>query len=70
MIDRLPHRLLIGLVAAFALLAFPAFAAAAKESKPLPPAETPTGSLEQLPGRLGCLSSGKASKKPAARRGR
>jgi DNA-binding beta-propeller fold protein YncE len=63
MIDRLPHRLLIGLVAAFALLAFPAFAAAAKESKPLPPAETATGSLEQLPGRLGCLSSGKASNK-------
>jgi DNA-binding beta-propeller fold protein YncE len=55
--------LLLGLVAAFALLAFPAFASAAKEPKPLPPAETTTGSLEQLPGRLGCLSSGKASKK-------
>jgi DNA-binding beta-propeller fold protein YncE len=28
-----------------------------------PPAETSEGALEQLPGRLGCLSSGKASKK-------
>jgi DNA-binding beta-propeller fold protein YncE len=63
MIDRLPYRSLLGLVAALALLAFPALASAAKESKPLPPAETATGSLEQLPGRLGCLSSGKAAKK-------
>ena len=63
MTKRLPHRLLLGLVAALALLAFPALASAAKEAKPLPPAETTTGSLEQLPGRLGCLSSGKAAKK-------
>lgn len=61
--NHLPHRFLIGLVAALALLALPALAVAAKESKPLPPAETTAGSLEQLPGRLGCLSSGKASKK-------
>jgi DNA-binding beta-propeller fold protein YncE len=45
-----------------ALLAFPAFASAAKEPKPLPPKETRVGALEQLPGRLGCLSSGKAAK--------
>lgn len=51
----------------FALLAFPAFAAAAKEPNPLPPAETNTGALEQLPGRLGCLASGKAAKKVCGR---
>jgi DNA-binding beta-propeller fold protein YncE len=50
-----------------ALLAFPAFASAAKEPKPLPPAETNVGALEQLPGRLGCLSSGKAAKKTCGR---
>jgi DNA-binding beta-propeller fold protein YncE len=61
------HRATFGLLAILALLAFPAFAAAAKEHKkeptPLPPAETNVGALEQLPGRLGCLSSGKAAKK-------
>jgi DNA-binding beta-propeller fold protein YncE len=46
-----------------ALIAFPAFASAAAEPKPLPPKETRVGALEQLPGRLGCLSSGKAAKK-------
>jgi DNA-binding beta-propeller fold protein YncE len=60
---RLPHRALLGLLAALAVLAFPAFASAAPEPKPLPPKETNVGALEQLPGRLGCLSSGKAAKK-------
>lgn len=60
--QRLPNRALLGLLAALALLAFPAFAAGAKEPKPLPPKETRTGALEQLPGRLGCLSSGNAAK--------
>lgn len=61
------RRLSLLVLGLFALLAFPAFAAAAKgqqkEQKPLPPAETNVGALEQLPGRLGCLSSGKAAKK-------
>ncbi len=57
------RRLSLVVLGLFALLAFPAFAAAAKEPKPLPPAETNAGALEQLPGRLGCLSSGKAAKK-------
>ncbi len=63
MTHRLLHRAVLGLVAALVLLAFPALAAAAKEPNPLPPAETSSGALEQLPGRLGCLSSGQASKK-------
>lgn len=66
MIDRLPHRLLLGLVAALALLAFPALASAASKEgnkHAQPPLSTAAGSLEQLPGRLGCLSSGKAAKK-------
>ncbi len=66
MIDRLPHRALLGLVAIFALLALPALAGAASKERnkhAQPPVATPSGSLEQLPGRLGCLSSGKASKK-------
>ncbi len=63
MAPRLPHRALLGLLAAIALLVFPAFASAAPEPKPLPPKETRVGALEQLPGRLGCLSSGKAAKK-------
>jgi DNA-binding beta-propeller fold protein YncE len=57
---RRPYLIVLGL---FALLAFPAVASAAKEPKPLPPQETRLGALEQLPGRLGCLSSGKAAKK-------
>jgi DNA-binding beta-propeller fold protein YncE len=64
----LRHRPLLAILAALALalLAFPAFAAAAaKEGKehPQPPVETTAGSLEQLPGRLGCLSSGPAARK-------
>jgi DNA-binding beta-propeller fold protein YncE len=66
MTHRLSTRAVIGLLAALALLAFPAFAAAAKEPKPLPPKETNVGALEQLPGRLGCISSGKAAKKTCA----
>jgi DNA-binding beta-propeller fold protein YncE len=58
-----PQRLYLVVLGLLALLALPAFAAAAKEPKPLPPQETNVGSLEQLPGRLGCLSSGKAAKK-------
>jgi DNA-binding beta-propeller fold protein YncE len=57
---RRPYLIVLGLLA---LLAFPAIASAAKEPKPLPPKETRVGALEQLPGRLGCLSSGKAAKK-------
>jgi DNA-binding beta-propeller fold protein YncE len=57
------HLIVLGLLA---LLAFPALAGAAgKEGRehPQPPVETSTGGLEQLPGRLGCLSSGPAAKK-------
>ncbi|HXF32814.1 MAG TPA: hypothetical protein VN522_14980 [Solirubrobacterales bacterium] len=57
------RRLSLFVLGLLALLALPAFASAAREPKPLPPAETNTGALEQLPGRLGCLSSGKAAKK-------
>lgn len=57
------RRLSLVVLNLLALLAFPAIAEAAKESKPLPPEETNVGALEQLPGRLGCLSSGKAAKK-------
>ncbi|MBS1882752.1 MAG: beta-propeller fold lactonase family protein [Actinobacteria bacterium] len=70
MIDRLPYRSLLGLLAALALLAFPALASAAgKEGNKhaQPPLSTAAGSLEQLPGRLGCLSSGKAAKKVCGR---
>jgi DNA-binding beta-propeller fold protein YncE len=63
MTHRLSTRAAVGLLAVLALLALPALAAAAKEPKPLPPAETSAGALEQLPGRLGCISSGKAAKK-------
>ncbi len=62
----------IGLIAVLALAL--AASASARPSKPSnsgsgesehvqPPAETSEGSLEQLPGRLGCLAYGKASKK-------
>lgn len=59
---------LLGLAALLALLVVTASAAAAPQKSGgtehvQPPAETASGSLEQLPGRLGCLSSGKASKK-------
>jgi DNA-binding beta-propeller fold protein YncE len=57
------RRLLLIVLGLLALLAFPALAAAAKEPKPLPPRETRVGALEQLPGRLGCIASGKAAKK-------
>jgi DNA-binding beta-propeller fold protein YncE len=57
------RRLSLLVLGLLALLAFPAFASAAKEPKPLPPNETRFGALEQLPGRLGCLSSGEAAKK-------
>src|ERR1700712_3738491 len=65
----LSFAVLIAIVAALVLAA----GASAKPTKPSkesggtehvqPPAETTEGALEQLPGRLGCLSSGKASKK-------
>jgi DNA-binding beta-propeller fold protein YncE len=65
---RLLHRASIGLLAVLALLALPAFAAgAARQPKPVAPPETSAGALEQLPGRLGCLSSGKAAKKLCGR---
>jgi DNA-binding beta-propeller fold protein YncE len=59
------HPTLFGLLAIVALLLVPALASAAGKSpkKPQPPKETVSGSLEQLPGRLGCLSSGAAAKK-------
>jgi DNA-binding beta-propeller fold protein YncE len=57
------HRSLLGLLAILALLVVPATAAAAKGGEHTqPPVPTKAGSLEQLPGRLGCLSSGKAAK--------
>src|ERR1700743_2334584 len=69
------HRVLfpaLGLIAVLALAL--AASASARPSKPSkggkgetehvqPPAETSSGSLEQLPGRLGCLADGKASAK-------
>ncbi|HTT94759.1 MAG TPA: hypothetical protein VMF55_08800 [Solirubrobacterales bacterium] len=67
MTPRLLHRSLVGLLAALALLGLPAFAAAAEEPDLVPPAETNVGALEQLPGRLGCLSSGKAAKRVCGR---
>jgi DNA-binding beta-propeller fold protein YncE len=66
---RLRHLTLVALMAALALLVVAA-GASAKPSKPTkeggtetvqPPVETSEGSLEQLPGRLGCLAQGKAS---------
>jgi DNA-binding beta-propeller fold protein YncE len=61
----------LGLIAVLALAL--AASASARPSKPSkgkgetehvqPPAETSSGSLEQLPGRLGCLADGKASNK-------
>jgi DNA-binding beta-propeller fold protein YncE len=55
------HPTLFGLLAIVALLLVPALASAAGK-KPQPPKETVTGSLAQLPGRLGCLSDGKGAK--------
>jgi DNA-binding beta-propeller fold protein YncE len=59
--------LLIGLAAALALLLLPGLASAAPQGKSnekvQPPVETSEGGLEQLPGRLGCLATGKASLK-------
>ncbi|HEX4306748.1 MAG TPA: hypothetical protein VHZ54_11955 [Solirubrobacterales bacterium] len=67
--NRLRFAVLIAIVAALVLAA----GASAKPSKAgkesggtehvQPPAETSEGALEQLPGRLGCLSSGKAANK-------
>jgi DNA-binding beta-propeller fold protein YncE len=58
------HPTLFGLLAIVALLLVPALASAAGKSpkKPQPPKETVTGSLEQLPGRLGCVADGAAAK--------
>jgi DNA-binding beta-propeller fold protein YncE len=57
------RRSLLGLLAALVLLVVPATAAAAKKGEhPQPAAATKAGSLEQLPGRLGCLADGKAAK--------
>jgi DNA-binding beta-propeller fold protein YncE len=66
MTHRLLTRAAVGLLAILMLLAVPALAGAAKKGKeanPQPPAEATTGSLTQLPGRLGCLADGKAAKK-------
>jgi DNA-binding beta-propeller fold protein YncE len=59
---------LLGLLALLALLVVAGGAGAATKKSGgtehvQPPTETASGSLEQLPGRLGCLSSGKASRK-------
>jgi DNA-binding beta-propeller fold protein YncE len=72
---RRPSVLVLGLVATLALVL--AATAAAKPSKPpkagggtehvQPPVETSAGSLEQLPGRLGCLAQGRASVKLCGR---
>lgn len=72
--ERLLHRasLCLGLLALLALFALPA-GATAKPSKKggsehvQPPVETSEGSLEQLPGRLGCLATGKAAVKLCGR---
>ena len=63
-----PRLLHLGLVAALALLlVVTSLAAAAPKGKGKgnekvqPPVETSEGALEQLPGRLGCLATGKAS---------
>jgi DNA-binding beta-propeller fold protein YncE len=70
------HLIALGLLVTLALLLGTA-AASAKPSKPTkegggtehvqPPVETSEGSLEQLPGRLGCLAQGKASVKLCGR---
>ena len=69
------HRVTVTVIGLIAILALAlAASAAARPSKPSksgegesehvqPPVETSTGSLEQLPGRLGCLAEGKASKR-------
>jgi DNA-binding beta-propeller fold protein YncE len=70
---RVPHgrpfllRAALGLAAVLALLLVPSIAGAAPKGKgsekPQPPVETSEGALEQLPGRLGCLATGKAAVK-------
>jgi DNA-binding beta-propeller fold protein YncE len=64
-------RSIVGLTAALALLLLPSLASAAppgkSNEKVQPPVETSEGSLEQLPGRLGCLATGKASIKLCGR---
>ena len=62
------HRSVLALLAIVALLLVPATASAAGKKgggseHVQPPVETSNGALEQLPGRLGCLSSGTASKR-------
>jgi DNA-binding beta-propeller fold protein YncE len=66
------HRVIFTVLGLIAVLALALVASAsARPSKPSkggsehvqPPAETSSGSLEQLPGRLGCLADGKASNK-------
>jgi DNA-binding beta-propeller fold protein YncE len=72
------HRLHFAVLGLIALLALAlAASAAAKPAKPTkegggtehvqPPVETSEGSLEQLPGRLGCVAQGKASVKLCGR---
>jgi DNA-binding beta-propeller fold protein YncE len=66
MSSRLPRRSLLGLLALLALLVVPSVASAAPRGKSetaQPPVATSEGSIEQLPGRLGCLAQGKASVK-------
>jgi DNA-binding beta-propeller fold protein YncE len=73
---RLRNLSLVALMAVLALLVLAA-GASAKPSKPTkegggtekvqPPVETSEGSLEQLPGRLGCVAQGKASVKLCGR---
>ncbi len=60
----------LGLLAVLALLALPASAGAVGKGgreHAQPPVSNPVGSLRQLPGRLGCLSSGVAGKKACGR---
>lgn len=68
---RPPHRSVLGLLAVLALLVFPAGAAGARGTESgehaQPPVETSSGSLQQLPGRLGCLATGKAATRLCAR---
>src|SRR6267154_1966012 len=65
---RLLHPTLLGLLAIVALLVVPALASGAEQQKkPQPPRETNTGSLEQLPGRLGCVADGAAAKSVCAK---
>jgi DNA-binding beta-propeller fold protein YncE len=65
MTRRRPTRALLCLTALLALLALPGVAMAAKEQPPTaqPPEATAPGSLQQLPGRLGCVADGPAAKK-------